>query len=183
MRKCAFGSVAGALIAIGLAIGTVGSASAYTLNNDNGGDGFVVPIPGGFDLFGSDSAASGGNVGPNNTTYLDVAGANVVLGFNWSYHTDDFIPFFDSAGYVVNNIFHQLTNDNGPNDQSGLAILVIAAGQNFGLYVQSVDQQFGRGDIAVTAATVAPVPAALSLFATGLAGLGWLARRQRKQAA
>jgi hypothetical protein len=28
-----------------------------------------------------------------------------------------------------------------------------------------------------------PLPAALPLFATGLAGLGWLARRRRKQAA
>jgi hypothetical protein len=28
-----------------------------------------------------------------------------------------------------------------------------------------------------------PLPAALPLFASGLAGLGWLARRRRKQAA
>jgi hypothetical protein len=31
--------------------------------------------------------------------------------------------------------------------------------------------------------TNTPLPAALPLFATGLAGLGWLARRRKKQAA
>jgi hypothetical protein len=32
-------------------------------------------------------------------------------------------------------------------------------------------------------AAAVPVPAALPLFATGLAGLGWLARRRKKQTA
>ena len=36
------------------------------------------------------------------------------------------------------------------------------------------------GSLYVSAVTTTPVPAALPLFATGLAGLGWLARRRRK---
>jgi len=41
--------------------------------------------------------------------------------------------------------------------------------------------QFVHGSWTANVAT--PLPAALPLFATGLAGLGWLARRRRKQAA
>jgi hypothetical protein len=39
------------------------------------------------------------------------------------------------------------------------------------------------GDLTLRASAETPVPAALPMFATGLAGLGWLARRRRKQAA
>jgi hypothetical protein len=38
------------------------------------------------------------------------------------------------------------------------------------------------GFLDVTAVSTTPLPAALPLFATGLAGLGWFARRRRKQA-
>jgi hypothetical protein len=55
------------------------------------------------------------------------------------------------------------------------------------LYVNWQGQIFNPGYQVVVnfdnPATVVPVPAALPLFATGLAGLGWLARRRRKQAA
>jgi hypothetical protein len=39
------------------------------------------------------------------------------------------------------------------------------------------------GEVTLVDAAATPIPAALPLFATGLAGLGWLARRKRKQAA
>jgi hypothetical protein len=38
-------------------------------------------------------------------------------------------------------------------------------------------------DLTINSAAATPLPAALPLFATGLAGLGWLARRRRKQVA
>ena len=41
---------------------------------------------------------------------------------------------------------------------------------------------FALDNFAFSAAATTPVPAALPLFATGLAGFGWLARRRRKQA-
>ncbi len=39
------------------------------------------------------------------------------------------------------------------------------------------------GSLDVTAVSTTPLPAALPLFASGLAGLGWFARRRRKHAA
>lgn len=76
---------------------------------------------------------------------------------------------------ATSGIWHQLiwTIDSGLNTSLAFALLdsnTAGSGNDFAL-----------DDITLAAAV--PLPAAFPLFATGLAGLGWLARRRRKQAA
>jgi hypothetical protein len=182
------------LIAIGaliLGIGMSGAASAdtFTLANDNGGDGFVTSILGGFDLFGSDNSS-----GANYTTYLATAAVNESLTFNWTYTTNDCCgSYWDPAGYVINGSYTQLSTDTpagdasgtyvGLYDTSGVVTLNVLAGQSYGFYVFTQDGVAGRGDIAVTANSATPLPAALPLFATGLGALGLAGWRRKKKAA
>lgn len=44
------------------------------------------------------------------------------------------------------------------------------------------DEGFGIDNIMITGVSPVPIPAALPLFASGLAAFGWVARRQRKKA-
>jgi hypothetical protein len=169
------------LIVCGLAIAS--SAHAATLNNDNGGDGFVLPAPGGFILVGSDACSF--TICPegssNTTTYLNIAATNLTVTYNWGYLSlDEGDPSFDPAGYIINGILHQLSDDAGPFIQGGVVTLTVLAGQNYGFYVFSTDQCCGPGLIAVASS---PVPAALPLFVTGLGLLGWAGRRTKAPAA
>ena len=169
-----------ALTALGLAIGIAGSASAatFTLNSSNGGDGSVTLFPGGFNLFGSNNGV--GEVGnPSLTTYLATATATATLTYKWSYGTEDIDgPEFDWAGYVLNDVFTQLTNDDGPLSQNGVVTFTVLAGQNYGFYVDSFDSLFGRAHIAVNET---PLPATLLLFASGLGLLRWFSRGRMRE--
>ena len=162
-------------------------ADTFTLVNDNGGDGFVNTFPGGFDLFGSDDGSVNNPI-PNTATYSATALTNQTFFVTWTYHTNDsgvpgvaLPPFFDPAGYVLNGVLTQLTDDNGLNDQNGSFIATIVAGDIYGMYVFSTDSCCGRADILVTISDT-PLPAALPLFgsALGAGGLFWLRRRNRR---
>jgi len=171
--------LAATLMAFGLAIGLAGSCNAdtFTLNNDNGGDGYVVAIPGGFDLFGADNG-----FGNNYTTYTATAATSETLTYNWTYTTNDCCGAgWDPGGYVINGVYTALSpyvfGPQGTGDSSGVVTLTVLAGQNYGFYVYSPDSCCGRGDIAVNAT---PLPAALPMFAAGLGLVGWLARRRKQ---
>jgi len=167
-----------AAIAAAMAIGMAGAANAatFTLSNTNGGDGFVTAIPGGFDLFGADNG-----VGATSTTYLAVAPVAETITYNWTYTTNDCCgSLWDPAGYVINDVFTQLSVDingnPGQGDASGVVTLNVGAGQDYGFYVNSVDSILGRGDIAVTSV---PEPASWALMMVGVGALGFALRRSR----
>lgn len=67
------------------------------------------------------------------------------LSFNWIYHTDDWSPGYDPAGYLVNGAYSQLVNTWGPNDQSGTTTLPVNAGDTFGFRIITTDNILGRG--------------------------------------
>jgi hypothetical protein len=172
-----------AALALGVAVCGPASADTFTLNNSNGGDGFVNVFPNGFDLFGADDHAEG-NGQSNLTTYTAVAGSNQTFNISWTYHTNDTDgPTFDPAGYLLNGALSQLTNSGGLDDQTGSFIISVLAGDTYGIYVSSSDSCCGRADISVTAADATPLPAALPLFAGGLGLIGLLARRRKQRAA
>lgn len=163
-------------------------ADTFNLTNSNGGDGFVNLVPGGFDLFGSNNG-TGVSGSPNYTYYTATASANKIFTINWTYTTSDCCgSYWDPAGYVVNNVTHQLSTDTDPNDilpgqndTSGSFVVSVLAGDTYGMYVFTRDGLQGRADILVTASET-PLPAALPLFMTGLAGMGLLGWRKKRKA-
>jgi len=182
--------ISAAALAGGLMFGSaIASADSFTLTNDNGGDGFVNTSAGGFDLFGSNNGTLPHLIS-NNTDYVATASSNETLSLHWSYTTNDCCgSFWDPAGYIVNGVRTQLSIDSDPSlitpgvfNSSGTLLLSLLAGDTYGFYVFSADSISGRADIAVTGLATTPVPAALPLFASALAGLGFLGWRRKKEA-
>jgi len=56
---------------------------------------------------------------------------NTTISFNWNYSTLDDLPEFDPFGYYIGATFYQLTNNSGPNSQSGSQIVNLLAGETF----------------------------------------------------
>jgi hypothetical protein len=96
------------------------------------------------------------------------------------------------AGFLLNN---NILYPNSPFldlDGVGFAadgFLVTLSFSISGTFYESFTREptgrhiFGEGDFIVTPVSAVPLPAALPLFASGLVGLGWLARRRRRQTA
>jgi hypothetical protein len=149
------------------------NADTFTLSNSSGGDGSVVTIPGGFDLYGANNG-----VGSNYTYYVATALTNETLSWNWSYTTYDCCgSYWDPAGYYLNGTTTQLSTDGtvgGLYDTSGTLSLNLLTGDTYGFYVYSVDSILGPGEIAVTAT---PLPSTWTMLIAGFVGLGLFAYR------
>lgn len=164
-------------------------ASAAILSNDSGGDGYVVSISNGFDLFGSDNSS-----GSNNTFYTTIASAAATYTFNYTYTTKDCCgSFYDPAGYVIGSTLTQLSPDSSPAPYSFSDVVTfsVAAGETYGFYVATTDGRLGRADIAVTPGldvSSVPLPASAPMFGAALLALAgfrysmtrWVAPKGRR---
>ncbi len=158
------------------------ASAAYSLFNTNGGDGYVTPITGGYDIFGSDDGT------PDNfTAYLDTATKTQTLAFNYTYTTNDLGgSFFDPAGFYRDGTLFSVSPDSLEYGQSisGVFKIRVQAGQTFGFFIYSADSSFGRGDIAVvpsTATAGVPEPASWALMIAGFGLTGAAMRRRAVQ--
>lgn len=146
--------------------------AAFVLTNDNGGDGHVAGLFPTFSLFSADNGA-----GTNITTYTDTITTAQMLSFDWNYITHDSDgSFYDPAGYLVNDIYTQLSTDStvpGTINSSGTVTLTLAPGSIFGWYATALDGIGGRGELGIQATlTSVPEPATLVLLGTFLIGMG-----------
>jgi hypothetical protein len=170
-------------IIVNLAIAAPAMA-AFTLNNDHGGDGFVVVDP--FDariftLFGANNAIDLNGL-DNLTTYGTQSSSVKLIDVRWRYTSQDSTANWDPAGWFVNNDYYQLTDDNlaGNVVQGGRFQIAVNPGDQWGYYVYTTDGEFGRG--ALTISTV-PEPDSWALLIAGFGLTGATLRRRRAIAA
>ncbi len=68
------------------------------------------------------------------------------LIFDWQYSTNDVDgPLFDPFGYNLNGTFFQLSDNSGPDTQSGTVSVAVTAGDVFAFEQRSVDCILGEG--------------------------------------
>ncbi len=101
----------------------------------------------------------------------------------FDYFSDDFAgPYFDPFGYYVGDSIVQLTDDDGPDFQSGKFGFTVAPGVEFGWFIFSIDNTGGFAAAAVEASILPiPLPPALTMLGGGVLVLAGLARRRRRR--
>lgn len=113
------------------------------------------------------------------TTLSITADRDMAISFDWFYTTDD-DPFFERFGYVIDNVYADLSDPFGGSSQSGSAGIVLELGQTFGLRAWAVDDLGGPATTRVTNfAAQVPEPPALVLAALLALSLVGVARRAR----
>ncbi len=75
--------------------------------------------------------------------------ADVTVSFDWSYTTNDGATW-DQFGYLIDGVFTQLTDNTGPNNQTGNASVPLTAGQEFGFRARTTDNFGGPATITVS---------------------------------
>ncbi|MEO5906647.1 MAG: ice-binding family protein, partial [Saprospiraceae bacterium] len=96
-------------------------------------------------------------VSPNNSSCFNasamisiVVPATGQIVFDWSYNTVDIDgPAFDPFGYSINGLFVRLTDNQGPDSQSGTVSIAVNAGDVFAFEQRSTDCIFGSGATSV----------------------------------
>ena len=159
----------------------------WTLDR-NGGGGFIrttEPIS----IF-----LDGSNTGTGNsidTDFTITAPNSGTVSFNWDYNTDDGSPRFDPFIRLLNGSETQLTNDGGPDRQSGTDSFLVNTGDSFGFRINTTDDLFGEASTLISnfeapaTSSTQPVPfeveGAMGFVALG-GFLGYRYLRKRKQA-
>jgi hypothetical protein len=167
------------LAAFAAATAATPAAAVFTLNNDLGGDGFVVSnSPTVFTLYSNNDG-----IDNNVTSYTQLAEGAATISGKWRFYTFDVDgSSFDPAGFVVNGVLTQLTT-NGiprPSTQSGTFSFSVNAGDTYGFFVRSTDGALGRGVMTIGAV---PEPASWAMLIAGFGLVGAAARRRRALAA
>ena len=166
-------------VAAVVALSAVPAAAAPILVNSNA-DGFVVKndAAGNFTLSGGDNQT--GMAG--STIYADIATFTQTIFGTFGYSTADGARY-DTAGYIVKGNRVQLTNDGGQKSQNGGFSFLVNAGDEYGFYVDTTDNVYGRGNIAVMSnafAAAVPEPATWAMMFLGFGMIGAAVRYRRR---
>jgi hypothetical protein len=96
-----------------------------------------------------------------------------LVTFNWSYLTrDSHGARFDPFGFLLNGMFHKLTNNSHNKRQHGTYSVEVHKGDIFGFRERSINSHFGSATATVTNFSApVPIPAAIWLMVTPLIGL------------
>ncbi len=157
-----------------------GFIGAYAFGNFNlantSADGFVA-----LNLDGSVAITGGndGSGGPGITDFSLIAPASGIVSFSYAYSSLDF-PGNDFAGYFTDS-FTFLADSDG---ESGSAMFLATAGQQFGFRVSTFDNTGEPGMLTISnfngpnaASSAVPEPSSLLSAALGLATLAAMRRR------
>ena len=166
------------LLAAALSLPMSANALGWTFSNSNGGNGTLTGDIPTFVIQGSDLPGST-NYDPNYSRFSYLFPWPTPVDFYWSYTTTDTSPSRDPAGYFIDSSYHQLTNDNGPAQQSGFESLSVPQYSVFGWYVYSVGQIDGPGVFSISPTAPIPEPETYALMLAGLAVVGAAARRRK----
>ena len=151
----------------------------WSLTNDNAnGSVDVTDAPNSITLTGGDNQS----FLFGSTSFTISAPANGTVSFDYDYNSFDLDgPAFDPFGVVVNEIFTQITNDSGPDNQTGSFSFSVDQGDIFGFAVQTDDNIFGPASVTISDFEApAPVPESgtiLGLLAVGR--LGFTLKRKK----
>jgi len=151
-------------------------AANWTFSTDGNGTRDESNLPDSITLTGSDGSECDPCVDIATTYTLNYGGpANGVFAFRWIFVTFDADgPSFDPFGFRVNGSYVQLTNDSGPDAQSGYVALVLQTGDTVAFSIVSTDDDFGPSEVTIQDI---PEPTSLVLLGAGLALV--LAARRR----
>jgi hypothetical protein len=119
--------------------------------------------------------------GENLTSYTLTLSSAATLHFNWTYSTQDILgPQWDPAGWLLNGVEHQLTQNDVYTAQAGTLDISLKSGDIFGWYVDSMDQGYGAGTLRVNLGTSVSEPPISWAMLAGLAALAFRARRHAR---
>ena len=168
-----------ALIVAAVACLALAPASALTLSNSNGGDGYLDTPEGGadFTLRGADNSVVG-----NYTLYTTRAAVTQNFYNFYIYSTNDTGGAEnDPAGYVVNGVYYQLSPASSVADYTitGKFNFSVVAGDSYGFFVDSTDGCCGRASLSV--GSLVPEPATWTLLLVGFGMVAVAARRRRAE--
>jgi hypothetical protein len=174
-----------AILAAAVMVNFLASApalAAFTLANDNGGDGFVQvdPLePRIFTLFSANNAPDINNGFSNLTTYGDVSSQARLVNVRWRHVTADSEANWDAGGWFLNGSFFQLTDDSITTGivQGGSFQILLNPGDNWGFYVNSTDSFNGRGELTISSV---PEPQSWAMLILGFGLVGAVARRRNR---
>lgn len=109
-------------------------------------------------------------------TFIQKDGA---VSFYWNYISNDYeFALCDTAGYLLDGVYTQLSIDAGPANQSGFESISVLQGQSFGFRVYTDDNQGGLASVTISSFSH-PVPEPASVAILTLGGIGLLTRRRQ----
>ncbi len=169
------------LAALVLATVSAPAMAAFTLSNDNGGDGYVVvdPLdPRIFTLFSANNAPDIDSGFNNVTSYGQTATSVRVINVRWSHVTTDERARFDPAGWFLGEHFFQLTDDDITTGivQGGSFQIAVNPGDEWGFYIGTSDSFGGRGQLNIS---TVPEPGSWAMLIAGFGLTGAAMRRRR----
>jgi hypothetical protein len=128
-------------------------------------------------VVGSDAIPFPGGAARETLVQITIpAGPSFFLSFDWDYVTTDIAgPSFDPAGFYLNAVPVQLSDNGGSNSQNGSELsILVNPGDVFAFYVNASDDCCGAATFTVDnfVAQETPEPSTVGMFLAGLSLLG-----------